>query len=240
MRANRAAYAVAALFLAACFATLGSWQLQRGHDKRDRIEQQQVALAPGSARALTDALLEADRDGIDRVAGHGNFLEPMLLLDNQQRGGRVGIRVYGMAEVEGAARALLVDLGWLPLAGDRRLPEVKTPSGRVELRGLLAPWPGQGLRLAETTWPVDPATPPLLNHLDADEIAQRFGRDLAPRVLRLAPELPYGHARDLDLLPNTLPPERHFGYAVQWFALSATVVAVFLILSWRTRRRPSP
>lgn len=240
MRLNRAAYAVAALALAACFATLGTWQLQRGHDKRERLAQQQRALAPGSARALAEALVDADPGAIDRVTGHGQFLAPMLLLDNQQRGGRVGIRVYGVAAVEGAARALLVDLGWLPLAGDRRLPEVKTPSGRVELRGLLAPWPGQGLRLAETAWPEDAATPPLLNHLDADEIARRYARDLAPRVLRLAPELPYGHARDLDLLPNTLPPERHLGYAVQWYALSATVVAVFLILSWRTRRRSSP
>ena len=38
---------------------------------------------------------------------------------------------------------------------------------------------------------------------------------VAPRVLRLDPRQPLGYARDLDVLPNTLPPERHLGYAVQ-------------------------
>ena len=44
-------------------------------------------------------------------------------------------------------------------------------------------------------------------------------------------------ARDLDVLPNTLPPERHLGYAVQWFALALAVLATALILTTR-RQRP--
>ena len=44
-------------------------------------------------------------------------------------------------------RALLVDLGWLPLPGDRRLPEVELPAGEQTLAGLLAPPPGAGLAL---------------------------------------------------------------------------------------------
>ena len=47
-----------------------------------------------------------------------------------------------------------------------------------------------------------------------------IGPSLAPRVLQLDPALPLGYARDLDMLPNTLPPERHLGYAVQWFGLA--------------------
>ena len=60
---------------------------------------------------------------------------------------------------------------------------------------------------------------------------------LAPRVLRLDPALPLGYARDLDLLPNTLPPEQHRGYAVQWFALALAVLVTALILTFRKRRR---
>ncbi|WP_345775980.1 SURF1 family cytochrome oxidase biogenesis protein, partial [Pseudoxanthomonas taiwanensis] len=59
---------------------------------------------------------------------------------------------------------------------------------------------------------------------------------LAPRVLRLDPELPLGYARDLELLPNTLPPQRHLGYAVQWFALAAAALAIALVLTLRRRR----
>ena len=43
--------------------------------------------------------------------------------------------------------------------------------------------------------------------------------------------------RDLDILPNTLTPERHLGYAVQWFGLAAAVFVVALVLTLRARRR---
>ncbi len=59
---------------------------------------------------------------------------------------------------------------------------------------------------------------------------------LAPRVLKLDPDLRLGYARDLDILPNTLPPERHVGYAVQWFGLAAAVLVTALLLTWRSRR----
>jgi cytochrome oxidase assembly protein ShyY1 len=57
-----------------------------------------------------------------------------------------------------------------------------------------------------------------------------------PRVVRLDPKLPGGYARDLDILPNTLPPERHLGYAVQWWALSIAVLVTALVLTFRKPR----
>jgi cytochrome oxidase assembly protein ShyY1 len=60
--------------------------------------------------------------------------------------------------------------------------------------------------------------------------------DLAPRVLRLDPTVPIGYPRDLNLLTNTLPPERHRGYAVQWFGLAFATLITALFLS--LRRRP--
>jgi cytochrome oxidase assembly protein ShyY1 len=55
-------------------------------------------------------------------------------------------------------------------------------------------------------------------------------------VLRLDPKLPIGYPRDLNLLTNTLPPERHRGYAVQWFGLAFATLITALFLS--LRRRP--
>jgi surfeit locus 1 family protein len=60
---------------------------------------------------------------------------------------------------------------------------------------------------------------------------------LAPRVLRLDPALAIGYARDLDVLPNTLPPERHRGYALQWFGLALLTFLFALYLGFR-RRNP--
>lgn len=78
----------------------------------------------------------------------------------------------------------------------------------------------------------------LASRLPAEGLARALGlRALPERVLRLDPALPFGDERDLDLLPNTLPPQRHLGYAVQWFGLALTVLVVALVLE-RRRRRP--
>jgi cytochrome oxidase assembly protein ShyY1 len=63
---------------------------------------------------------------------------------------------------------------------------------------------------------------------------------LAPRVLKLDPQSPIGYARDLDILPNTLPPQRHLGYAVQWFGLALTVLVTALVLTFRNPRQRRP
>ena len=56
-------------------------------------------------------------------------------------------------------------------------------------------------------------------------------------MLKLDPAIPLGYARDLDVLPNTLPPERHLGYAVQWFGLALAVLVTALVLTFRKPRR---
>ena len=76
----------------------------------------------------------------------------------------------------------------------------------------------------------------LLTRVDLPALRAASGLPLAARVLRLDPALPIGFARDLDVLPNTLPPERHRGYALQWFGLSATLLAITVFLF--VRRRP--
>jgi surfeit locus 1 family protein len=234
----RIGWLVVAVLGIGAFASLGSWQWQRGVEKRARLAQQATALAQAEPLALAAALQAAA--AVQQVEGRGRFAPRLLLLDNQQRQGKVGLRVYGLAEVEGAAPRLLVDLGWVAMPPERVPPALVPPAGERVLAGLLAAWPGQGLRLADNQWPEEASTPVLLGYLDRGEIERAFGVPLAPGVLRLSPQLDYGYPRDLELLPNTLPPERHFGYAVQWFALAATVAAVYLLLSWRARRRPSP
>lgn len=233
----RVGWFAAALIGVGSFAWLGTWQWQRGDEKGERIAQQEAALRRTEPVDLAIALQAAVAGGVQRVHGTGRLLSPLLLLDNQQRRGQVGLRVYAVAQVEGATPRVLVDLGWVPLPPERVPPVLTLPAGERTLAGLLADWPGQGLRLADNRWNEDRVTPPLLNYLDRAEIEQAFGVPLAPTVLRLSPALDYGYARDLDLLPNTLPPERHRGYAVQWFALAATVAAAYLLLSRRARRR---
>jgi cytochrome oxidase assembly protein ShyY1 len=110
------------------------------------------------------------------------------------------------------------------------LPEVAIPAGEVAVSGLLAPAPSVGIRVGAL--PAVTSAPLLVTRLDPAELAATLGTPLAARVLRLDPALAVGYARDLDILPNTLPPERHRGYAVQWFAMAAalTLLSLFTLI----------
>lgn len=230
---------VLALSVGLLFAALGLWQLARMHQKQTMLDAVHEVLRQRRANPLALAANMQRQHDYDWAAGVGRFASaPAVLLDNQQRHGRVGARAYALFYADGAM-PLLVELGWLPLPGDRRLPQVVIPPGQQRIAGLLLPPPSHGLAVAV----IDPAAndPLLVTGLDAPQLPQRLGAShLAPRILRLDPALPLGYARDLDVLPNTLPPQRHLGYAVQWFALALTVLATALLLTYRAFSKPRP
>ncbi|RYZ72115.1 MAG: SURF1 family protein [Lysobacteraceae bacterium] len=232
--ANRAGWALALLVIA-LFASLGAWQLDRARQKQAMLEQAGRILA---ARAPVP-LGAATRAGgaYEWAQGEGRFLAlPAVLLDNQSHQGRPGVRVYRAFQPAGGAVPLLVDLGWLPLPGDRTLPRIESFASTTRVSGLLAPPPSSGLASPVITRQAGGEL--LATRLDPAVVSAELGLPgLAPRVLRLDPGLPAGYARDLDILPNTLPPERHVGYAVQWFGLAAAVLVTALVLTLRRRKR---
>jgi surfeit locus 1 family protein len=227
----------------AAFVALGTWQLGRQHEKRTMLDAVQHVLAERRAQPLAIASDPVRARAYDWVEGEGGFAaRKPLLLDNQIREGRPGVRVYRMFYPDSGGE-LLIDMGWLPLAGNRTLPSSNTLAGgymgrRLVVRGLLMPPPSSGLALGAAMSDEDHAW--LMARIDLAAIDGAIGHPsltLAPRVLRLDPDLPFGHARDLDILPNTLPPERHLGYAVQWFALALAVLVTALVLTFRKSRR---
>ena len=221
-----------ALLAMAGFATLGFWQYGRMQEKEALLARASQAFDERAPKPLDSKI-----EGIAWVEGEGRIDARTLLLDNQLREGRPGVRMYCIALV-GERTHRLVDFGWLPLGGDRTLPAATCPAGPMHLRGLLAPPPSIGLRMGEALQQVDGRW--LMTRIDPAAIAAALRIDAPPsQVLRLDPKLPVGHARDLDLLPNTLPPERHLGYAVQWWALALAVLATALVLTIRSHRSKS-
>lgn len=224
-----------ALLVALLFARLGMWQLDRMHQKEAMLAAAHAVLAQRVPHPLVLAADAAQARDYAWAAGDGRFLDaPAVLLDNQERDGRNGVRAYRVFQ-PAAAPPLLVELGWLPVPGDRRMPGVPMPSER-HVAGLLAPPPSAGLARAVVQPQPDGSL--LFIALDLPLLRQALRLPtLAPRVLKLDPALPPTYPRDLDILPNTLPPARHLGYAVQWFGLSLTVLVTALVL---TLRKPKP
>lgn len=228
-------WALAVVAMAA-FVALGTWQLGRQREKQAMLDGAHRVLDRREAQPLSAASDAARSRGYDWAAGEGVFADaPAILLDNQQHAGRSGVRAYRVFVPTGAD-PLLVELGWLRLRGDRRMPSVPRPQDRLRIEGLLALPPAHGIA------PAPPVRQPdgtlLATSLEMPTMRQALAQPrLAPRVLRLDPASPLGYARDLEILPNTLPPERHLGYAVQWFALALAVLVVALVLTFRKSRR---
>lgn len=237
-----------AVAVIALFCTLGFWQLGRGSQKQAMLDEVQQVVAQRKVLPLSVADDSSRRSGYDWTAGRGRFLQqPAILLDNQINHGRVGIRVYRLFQPDTvqpdspqrpdeASAPLLVDLGWLPLPGDRRLPMIEPMSQITQVSGLLAPPPSAGIATPGVT--PTPQGDLLSIGLDHAVLSQALSLpQLAPRILKLDPDLPFGYQRDLEILPNTLPPARHLGYAVQWFGLAAAVFVIAVVMTLRQRRR---
>ncbi len=219
-----------AVFAALLFAWLGHWQLQRMQQKQLLLER--AAQVRDHPVTLLQGL-RADRPPA-WVSGAVELVPTLVLLDNQTRDGRAGVRVYQPARVDGAGTEVLVDLGWLPLPADRQLPRLQPLQGRQLLRGLLVAPPSAGIALGPAMQWQAAARCWLATRIEPKTVSKALGgRDISSQVLRLDPALPLGYPRDLDMLPNTLPPARHLAYAVQWFGLALAVLTTAGLLQWR-------
>ena len=228
---NRLPLILLGVLVATGFAMLGRWQLHRALEKQHMLDSLAQAMQRRHARPLA---LADQAAGYDWAAGSGRFLtSPVLLLDNQRYGEAVGVHVYLPFQPE-TGHVLLVDMGWLQLPADRKLPVIVAPAGDQQVSGLLSPPPSPGIALGPAY--TEQGRNWLLTRLDIPALSASSRLHLAPRILRLDPALSLGYTRDLDLLSNTLPPERHRGYAVQWFGLALAVLVTTVFLS--LRRRP--
>ncbi len=224
----------AAVLVMAVFCLLGRWQLQRMEQKQALLDQDVPARA--QTLSLGDALAAPPQ--LRWVEDHGQFLGGTVLLDNQMREGRAGLKVYQPFRSDSGA-VVLVDLGWLPMPPDRQLPVIAVRQGEAQLAGLLAPPPAPGLAVGPAMTATAQPGVWLASRMPPAQVAAVLKLEALPyAVLRLDPALPGGYARDLELLPNTMPPSRHLGYAVQWFGLALTVLVVAIVLEWRRQRQP--
>ena len=237
---------VLALALSALFATLGTWQLGRMQEKQAMLDAAEQALDRTRAQPLLLASDPARMRNYDWAVGTGNMGGATVWLDNQLRGGKAGLRMYCVLLPDEGVQAVLVDAGWWPLNGQRTLPTFGCPTQAAQaVRGLLAPPPSTGLVHGDALAGVGPQRW-LATRLDLVAISRelKLSAGLAPRVLRLDPARQTGDAgamlvpgeRDLDILPNTITPQRHLGYAVQWFALALAVLVIATVLTLRSRQ----
>lgn len=216
-------------FGVAAFSYLGVWQLHRAAEK-ERL----LASFAGAAAAPTISLEQARLRGTGAVNPHirvsGRFESGRsYLLDDQIRDGKQGVLAFAVFEPDDGGLPLLVNRGFIGKERTANLPEL--PLGAIELSGLYAPAPGSGLRLGGNALPGQDHWPKLTIYIDPAEIALDLGRKIDTRVLLLDADPASGFVREWT--PQVMSPDRHRGYAFQWFCFVMAALVIFIVLHWR-------
>ena len=132
LRGDRAACSL----LGALFAALGAWQLRRAETSRATRR----AVRRAASRETVLAALPSDarrrRSAFARVEVRGEYVgRPQFLLDNMLHDGVAGYHVLTALRVAGRRERVLVNRGWVPAGGDRRvLPDVAVDAASAARR----------------------------------------------------------------------------------------------------------
>ncbi len=198
----------------AILAALGFWQLHRLHWKQgilaaiDRAEQAPaVPLRAGTPPLFT------------RVVAHGTWRAGSVALYGAEvRGDRMGATAVQLLDGSAAGRPLVVVLGWVPTEH----AAIKPMRGPADITGYV--------RLPETPnflSAQDDAEGRHFYTLDPAAIGAALGAPQAAPFTLVSLGLPGG----ATALPR--PVNNHLNYALTWFGLAASLLAVFVAWSRR-------
>jgi surfeit locus 1 family protein len=206
---------------------LGAWQLNRAAEKQALFDD---FAAGGAAVAL-----EASSPGLDglrryaAVQAAGCYLGArQFLLDNWVENSQAGYRVLTpLLLADGVG--VLVDRGWIPRDFSTDVaPAIEVGTGPRTVTGKLDRLPRPGIELTTT---LASGWPKVVQFPSRDELSTALGLQLVPGLVLLDADQPDGFRRNWR--PSDFGPERHIGYAVQWFALAVTLVILYLVWSYR-------
>ena len=204
---------------------MGRWQLHRAAQKESlqRALQERSVLPEVDIRELAQA--DGDASALlhrrARIAGRW-VAERTVFLDNRQMNGRTGFYVLTPLVLGDSGTAVVVQRGWLPRdpADPTRLPVLDTPAGEVVVSGRVAPPPARLLEIGTA------GLGAIRQNLDLAEYASEIGTVLVPLSVRQEGGSDDGLLRQWQ--QPTVDVHKHYGYAFQWFALSALMAGFYV------------
>lgn len=220
---------IGVLLLIGLLIHLGLWQLRRAAEKRT-LES-----------AFQSQSLQKPRTNLTNITANDNYLPILIsghfqnqytwLLDNKIYKGNVGYQVV-RPFVTTTGTWLLVNLGWVKAPPNRNeLPTLAVIQGAQTLSGLIY-FPQEVLTLShieerDTHWPKR------LQTLNLNKMSKDTPQPLLPFVFLLSPKAPVGYIRNWQ--PVATPAEKNTAYAVQWFALAATLAMLYIVFLWKLK-----
>jgi len=125
---------------------------------------------------------------------------------------------------------VLVNRGWVPMGRNRAdLPDLSMGTTQVDVTGMIDHFPSVGFRLQGAGIPTD-GWPAIVQVVDEKILSDRLDYPLLSFQILLDPKCEEGYLRRWKMAAPRMTPEKHVGYAFQWFALTTVLVLLYL---WR-------
>lgn len=229
---------VFSLLVFALLIKLAVWQLDRAAQKDIRLAkmasyQQQDAMGLGFIMKL-----QGNQEALNDLPIHlsGSFNnQQRFLLDNQIYKGRLGYRVVQLFEDKESGLTVLVNLGWIQGSIDRAfIPQFKEIEGLVSFRGnvrILEPSILlQDQILENEHWPQR------IQSIEIDKISELLEAPLVPFIVYVDNKEELGYVK--NWVPIVMPPEKHLGYAFQWFSLAIAWIMLMFYAAYKSATTP--
>lgn len=204
--------------------SLGLWQLNRADEKRQILAEWALKANLPAEAFIANAVDSYQYQSVIMTGAF--FSDQYWLLEGRTLNGRSGYEVLMPFKLV-TNEVVVVNRGWVPASADRReLPSLNYPKMQVALNGkVYIPSDTALIDERDNTlrhWPHR------VVEINTDVMSEQFAGKIEPYVLRLDQNDPY--AFEINWKPTNMPPEKHLGYAFQWFGL-AFVLAILWFLT---------
>ena len=220
---------VITLFFMLLFVRLGIWQLQRAAEKQEMLAKERLFSKQAPVLWKPRAALPSQ---YQRIRVTGRFLSQVVLLDNQHHRHEWGYHVLS-ALLLADGRVVMVDRGFID--GDvtrQTLPSIDNPRGIISLEGGVYYASKKQWLLGESVEKRQEDTI-VIELFDTKALSQFLHKSVYPFMIRLGEQEASGYVRDWPVV--AMSPERHYAYAVQWFAIAVVIFIIFVALNIKKR-----
>ncbi|KTC66569.1 Uncharacterized conserved protein (plasmid) [Legionella adelaidensis] len=207
------------------FISLGFWQLKRAEEKRDTLMKYNSLSSQSSLVRVDKGRLP---ENFQPIQLKGVYLPFVLYLDNQFYHHNIGYDVLTPFLLQDG-NIVLIDRGWIQALSTRdTLPKIQTPSDLLTVRGYVYYPPRKSWFLGQL-FERKNSSLAVIEYIDPKLISQFLHKSAYPFIIRLNQNDAHGFVREWPI--TNFSPERHIGYAIQWFGFALVTILLFLALN---------
>ena len=230
-------WCVITLLVFSLLIKLGSWQLTRAEEKEQRLAR--INELVGNEHQSLERVISALSDELELndqpVLLNGTFEDEVLILhDNQTLNGQLGYRVYQLFNHQNQM-PVLINLGWIKGSKDRSvIPNVEALTGTYQIKGNIRIVESP-MVLATQSYQWQPNIPLRVQQIDTDVMSEILDQQLLPFVVYVDTNETIGYQKSWQ--PIVMPPEKHRGYAFQWFSLAIAWLVLMIVAAFKNNKQ---